>query len=60
MTVEMLITIPVDKMDLDSACNQLAEFIHKNFDIDASIIISAQILQKKVVIRTNGTRHDVK
>jgi hypothetical protein len=58
MTVEMLITIPVVTMDLDAACAQLAEFIHKNFAIDATVIISAQISQKKVIIRTNGVHKE--
>jgi hypothetical protein len=54
MTIEMLIMIPIDDMDLDKACTELADFIHKNFEIDATIVISAQISKKKVVIKTNG------
>jgi len=56
LTVEMLIIIPVDNLDLDSACNELADFIKHNFKIDSTVIISAQILQKKVVIRSNGSK----
>lgn len=52
----MLIIIPVDNLDLDSACNELADFIKHNFKIDSTVIISAQILQKKVVIRSNGSK----
>ena len=57
MTVEMLIIIPVDDIDLDRVCKEIADFLTKNFEIGSNVVISAQISKKKVVVVTNGETH---